>query len=80
MEPSGTRHFRQIDGDKHRQIFILAKEGILGPPPLFARPVGPLAANHLHVGLVREEGGCPSARLQMSAIREAARTRRPDRG
>jgi hypothetical protein len=50
-EPPGTRHFRQIDGDKHRQIIILAIEGILGPPPLFARLAGPHAASHLHAGV-----------------------------
>jgi hypothetical protein len=27
-EPSGTRHIRQIDEDRHRQICILAREEI----------------------------------------------------
>jgi hypothetical protein len=47
-EPSGTRLIRQIDEDRHRQIYMLAREEIIGPPPLFARLAGPHTAGQLH--------------------------------
>ena len=34
-EPSGTRHFHQIDGDKHQTDLRLGVREILEPPPLF---------------------------------------------